>query len=63
LIWLMRTVICTRRQLASNNQFLPDERDFRGCGFISARLELSMTTTFGLIAYCKYSPTSLIKER
>jgi hypothetical protein len=27
--------------LASNNQFLPDERDFRGCGFISARLEKS----------------------
>ena len=27
--------------LASNNQFLPGERDFRGCGFISARLESS----------------------
>ena len=29
--------------LASNNQFLPDEGDFRGCGFISARLETSGT--------------------
>jgi len=38
------TAIVTRarsRPLASNNQFLHDERDFRGCGFISARLEES----------------------
>ena len=27
--------------LASNNQILLVERDFRGCGFSSARLELS----------------------
>jgi len=39
--------------LASNNQFLPGERDFRGCGFISARLETSwMQLTISLAILC-----------
>jgi hypothetical protein len=47
--------------LARNNQFLPYERDFRGCGFISARLELSgmpncsiWDKSFGMIVYDIY---------
>jgi hypothetical protein len=34
--------------LAGNNQFLPDERDFRGCGFISARLEPSSMSKYSI---------------
>ena len=35
-------LIAGTHQLASKNQFLPGKRDFRGCGFISARLETSL---------------------